>query len=156
MCGAIETLETWCQLIFPDLFFFKSLNGDFHGGRTVRASKLIIHLSLSFWNYSLGLPLFYYLRLSCIAAKGNFQSPYQKKPKPFSSVCMKYFKTEGKESCFLFGFFFSQGELSNMFQFGRKPSIKILKFFGKSHKHCLKLLWCYLGLYSLSQHRLSI
>lgn len=144
----------WCQHILPQFFFFfKCLSGGFsEGGRTVRTSKLTIHLEFSFWNYPFHLSLFYYLRLSCIAIKGNISESLSKQKSPFSSVDRKHFKTEGKEYFF---FFFFLGELSNVFQFGRKPNIKILKSFAKPNSHCLQLLCCYSELHSHNQHGLS-
>lgn len=97
------------------------------------------------------MPLFYYLRLSCFAIKGEF-SELASKQKSFISVDIKHFKTEGKMSSIWVDIF---GEISNVLQFGRKPNIRILKSFPKPSRHCLQLLCCYSGLHSPSQNELS-
>lgn len=80
--------------------------------------------------------------------KSNFLEFLSTK-KHFISVDMKYFKTEGKESCYFY-YFVPQRTLRYV-PVQKKAKYQNPKIFWKVNRCCLTLLCCYSGLHSPSQ-----
>jgi len=85
----------------------------------------MVWLGFSFWMIPFHMPLFYYLRLSCFAIKGEF-SELASKQKSFISVDIKHFKTEGKNVIHLGGYFWRNFKCAPIWKKAKHQNPKIL------------------------------
>lgn len=82
-------------------------------------------LGFFIWMIPFHTPLFYYLRLSCFAIKGEF-SELPSKQKSFTSVDIKHFKTEGKNIIQLGGYFWRNFKCAPIWKKAKHQNPKIL------------------------------